>query len=105
MHLAHWADALDVPCSQAFQPGAFPPAFTMRDLLPPTLTRLSFRVRTAHYLDEVLEGCTFYFCMSIFTPNMSSHSTLARWLSWLEHLPVPKKVAGSIPGGGSYGGT
>ena len=28
-------------------------------------------------------------------------SSLARWLSWLEHRPVHQKVTGSIPGQGT----
>ena len=27
---------------------------------------------------------------------------LARWLSWLEHCPAPRRVVGSIPGPGTY---
>ena len=36
------------------------------------------------------------------TGKTKHYFTLARLLSWLKHRPVNKKVAGSIPGLGTY---
>ena len=35
-------------------------------------------------------------------PSIKKTGTLARWLSWLDHGPMHHKVAGSIPGQGTY---
>ena len=41
-------------------------------------------------------------CFSLSLPSIQKTLALARWVSWLQHCPIPQNVLGLIPGQGTY---